>query len=149
MKHLILLTLIAAIIVPASSLLAEEKSHEETIDALEKRMKIQQMEMEIQGQRSEFEFEQQMRQIELDRHRAELENQERQAGSHGQKHHEGCGIFILICLVVHILAAIWVYLDIRNRKKGSGLWIVIAILTGLLGTLVYAVVRIGDAKKTA
>jgi len=49
--------------------------------------------------------------------------------------------------VVHVFTAIWVYLDIRQRNRGSGLWIVLALLAGLLGTLVYAVVRIGDTEK--
>jgi hypothetical protein len=49
-------------------------------------------------------------------------------------------------LVVHILLAVWVYTDIRKLNRGSGIWIVIALLTGLLGTLVYAVVRLGDAR---
>jgi hypothetical protein len=52
-----------------------------------------------------------------------------------------------VIVVVHILAAVWVYQDIRQRGCGSGLWVVIALLAGLLGTLVYAVVRIGDGEK--
>lgn len=51
---------------------------------------------------------------------------------------------LLICFIVHILTAVWVFQDIRKRGAGSGLWIVIALLTGLLGTLVYAVVRLGE-----
>ena len=148
MKHLIVLALIAAIIVPAASLFAQEEDLDQNIEQLEKRMTIQRMEMELQEQRSQLEFENQMRQIELDQRRAELENKGNKAGYHGRKHHKDCGLFILICLIVNILTAIWVYMDIRDRKKGSGLWIIIAVLTGLLGTLVYAVVRIGDAKKT-
>jgi hypothetical protein len=53
---------------------------------------------------------------------------------------------LLLLAVVHILCAVWVYQDIRRRAGGSGLWIVIALLTGLLGTLVYAVVRLGESK---
>ncbi|MCI0499583.1 MAG: hypothetical protein L0Y36_07880 [Planctomycetales bacterium] len=55
---------------------------------------------------------------------------------------------MLVCAVVHVLAAVWVFQDIRARGAGSGLWIVIALLAGLMGVLVYAVIRIGDAKKT-
>jgi hypothetical protein len=50
-------------------------------------------------------------------------------------------------VIVHILVAIWVYMDIRQLNRGSGIWIVIALLTGLLGGLVYAIVRIGDARQ--
>jgi hypothetical protein len=58
-------------------------------------------------------------------------------------------LLMTTCVLVHILTAVWVYQDIQRRHVGSGLWIVIALLTGLCGTLVYAVVRLGDAPKTA
>ena len=51
---------------------------------------------------------------------------------------------MFICFIVHILLAIWVYGDIRRRNTGSGIWIIITLLTGLLGALVYAIVRLGD-----
>jgi hypothetical protein len=57
-----------------------------------------------------------------------------------------CGLLMVMCLVVHILVAVWVYKDIRTRGTGSGIWIVIALISGLLGALVYAVVRLGDVK---
>ena len=36
------------------------------------------------------------------------------------------------------------YVDIRSRKAGSGLWVVITLLAGFFGALIYAVVRLGD-----
>ena len=57
------------------------------------------------------------------------------------------GFLLLICAIVHILVAIWVYMDIRQLTRGSGIWIVIALLTGLLGALVYAAVRLGDGRQ--
>jgi len=51
---------------------------------------------------------------------------------------------LLICAIVHVLLAVWVFSDIRHRNAGSGLWIVIALLSGLFGALVYAVARLGD-----
>ena len=61
-------------------------------------------------------------------------------------HHKGiiCPIFMLLTIIIHILLAMWVYQDIRKRNRGSGIWIAIALLAGLLGAGVYAVVRIGD-----
>jgi len=56
----------------------------------------------------------------------------------------GMGFLMLLCATIHILLAVWVYQDIRRRNAGSGIWIVVALLTGLLGTAVYALVRIGD-----
>ena len=59
-----------------------------------------------------------------------------------------CALVMTLCIVVHILVAVWVFQDIRSRGTGSGIWIVIALIAGLLGALVYAVVRLGDAKKS-
>ena len=56
-------------------------------------------------------------------------------------------MLLLLIAVVHILVAVWIYTDIRKLNRGSGLWIVIALLTGLLGTPVYAVVRLGDERQ--
>ena len=52
-----------------------------------------------------------------------------------------------ICLLVHLLATIWVYQDQQRRKKPSGLWLVLVLLAGLPAAAVYALVRIGDAKE--
>ena len=118
--------------------------------------------LDVEQRQSEMHFNDQMRNIQVEKKRLELEHdrqmlkdQEQKAGDlkigpgkdawHG---HEGkmkhlCGL-MLFCMVVHILLAIWVYQDIRKRNAGSGMWIVVTLLTGLLGALVYAVVRIGD-----
>jgi len=55
---------------------------------------------------------------------------------------------LAICCIVHVLVAVWVYQDLRRRNAGSGIWIVIALLAGLFGALVYAVVRLGDSRQT-
>lgn len=57
-----------------------------------------------------------------------------------------CAVMVC-CTVVHILSAVWVFQDIRSRGAGSGVWIVIALLAGLFGVLVYAVIRLGDIRK--
>ena len=94
----------------------------------------------------------------LDRERQELEHQrdrmqpQRQWPARKQMHKGGhkplCGLLMVMCLVVNILVAIWVFQDIRTRGTGSGIWIVIALIAGLLGALVYAVVRLGDVKQS-
>jgi hypothetical protein len=120
-------------------------------------------------------IEQQMKRIrnaqnELKEQRVGLEGERRKLDQEWQKlkHHKGqmqpqrqwparkqmhksrcrplCGLLMVMCLVVHILVAVWVYKDIRTRGTGSGIWIVIALISGLLGALVYAVVRLGDVK---
>ncbi len=40
--------------------------------------------------------------------------------------------------------AIWVYGDIRKRNAGSGIWIVVTLLAGFFGALLYAIARLGD-----
>lgn len=72
----------------------------------------------------------------------------------GDKFHHGpprcckAGMFIImLCMcIIHVLVAVWVSRDIRQRNSGSGVWVAIALLAGLMGALVYAVVRIGDNK---
>ena len=51
-----------------------------------------------------------------------------------------------ILAVIHVLAAVWVYSDIRKRGEGSGIFIVLALLGGIPATILYALVRIGDKK---
>ena len=70
-----------------------------------------------------------------------------QKSMHTNNHNPICGLLMVMCLVVHILVTIWVFQDIRNRGTGSGIWIAIALIAGLLGALVYAVVRLGDVKQ--
>jgi len=54
---------------------------------------------------------------------------------------------LLGALVIHILLAIWVSRDIRQKNSGSGIWVVVTLMAGLMGALVYAVVRLGDARQ--
>ena len=107
-------------------------------------------EMEQQQREAEMDFHRKMQELELEKNRIELEQIRRpkEEPAHAEHHRkEGPHPLLLLVLVVHILAAVWVYQDIRQRGCGSGIWIVIALLTGLLGTLVYAVVRLGNGEK--
>ncbi|MCE9614702.1 MAG: hypothetical protein K8T26_10530 [Lentisphaerae bacterium] len=61
----------------------------------------------------------------------------------------GCALLLLACAITHLLLAIWVYQDVRRRNVGSGIWIVVTLITGLLGAFVYALVRIGDSRTPA
>jgi len=55
-----------------------------------------------------------------------------------------CLALLCLIVVIHILLAVWVFSDIRGRGQGHGIFIVLALLAGILGALLYAVVRIGD-----
>ncbi|HLV00505.1 MAG TPA: PLDc N-terminal domain-containing protein [Acidobacteriota bacterium] len=51
----------------------------------------------------------------------------------------GCG---LLFLIFHILAALWVARDSRERNvPGRVVWIAVALIFGLLGLVVYLVAR--------
>jgi predicted nucleic acid-binding Zn ribbon protein len=52
-----------------------------------------------------------------------------------------CLIFAIIWFVVWILIAIWVYKDAEKRGKNGVLWLIIVILLGLIGLIIYLVVR--------
>ena len=87
-----------------------------------------------------------MQELDLEQRRMEVER-----ALHDDDDDRECegvvGLLLALCMIVHILVAVWVYMDIRQLGRGSGIWIVIALLTGLLGALVYAVVRIGDMRQ--
>ena len=127
--------------------LAEQEARAEVGERMEQ-MELKKQHMALQEHEAEMDFNQKMRELELKKQHIKLRRQQKP-----QKHpacfarcHKGRIIpFIIVCFIVHVLVAVWVYQDIRRRNSGSGIWIVVALLTGLLGALVYAVVRIGDA----
>jgi len=121
--------------------LAEQEALAETGERM-RQLEMKKEHMALQRHEAEMDFNQKMREIELQKHRMALKNKQQR-----RKHPGDDGampLLLAICCIVHILVAVWVYQDIRRRNSGSGIWIVIALLTGLLGALVYAVVRIGD-----
>ncbi|MBN2377601.1 MAG: hypothetical protein JXD22_14470, partial [Sedimentisphaerales bacterium] len=129
---------------------ADEAS--EQLQAAESQLELHRIQLEIQKSEAEADFRQQMRELELEERRIELDRQREELKFSGHQKHpnkNGAVPFILLCLVVHILVTVWVYQDVRKRNACSGIWIAIALLAGLLGVLVYAVVRIGDNQQSA
>ena len=61
----------------------------------------------------------------------------------------GFGIFALIIaimvlwFVVAILIAVWVYRDAEKRGENGALWLIIVLITGLIGLIIWLIVR-GD-----
>ena len=57
----------------------------------------------------------------------------------------GLGIlFILLPIlwfVIAILLCIWVYRDAESRGMNAALWLIIVLITGLIGLIIYVVVR--------
>ena len=114
-------------------------------------MHIRNMQLELEEREAELDFGRRMRELELEERRIGLERKERaQKHPHGSKRcHKGKMLpFLIVCFVIHILLAVWVYQDIRKRGTGSGIWIVIVLLAGLLGVLPYAIIRLGDIRET-
>ncbi len=152
MKRYVLTIMLAAIFVPALAVAQEEGPED-----IKFRMELHEREMELQNREAEMDFERSMQELELEKHKIELEHMRRpkEHPEHMKGHDDDDDDdddhhhpLLLVVLVVHILCAVWVYQDIRRRAVGSGIWIVIALLAGLLGTLVYAVVRIGESQKS-
>lgn len=112
---------------------------------MEMQVQMHQQQMDLDQRKFDMDMERQMKQLDLEQRKREME---RALHDDDDRECEGVlAVLLVICAVVHILVAVWVYMDIRQLNRGSGIWIVIALLTGLLGALVYAVVRIGDNKQ--
>jgi len=149
MKRYILSMMLATMFMPAFA-----AAQEEAPEDIELQFEMQQREMELKHQEAEMDVERRMRELELEKRKIELEHMRKPKEHPGYMEDDddddddGPHPLLLLVLVVHILCAVWVYQDIRRRAGGSGIWIVIALLTGLLGTLVYAVVRLGESQKS-
>ena len=148
MKRYVLSMMLAVIFMPAFAVAQEEGPED-----IEFQMEIQERKVELQRREANMDFERRMQEVELEKYKIELEHMRRPKEHPGHvkdndDDDDDLHPLLLLVMVVHILCAVWVYLDIRQRNAGSGIWIVIALLTGLLGTLVYAVVRLGESRKS-
>lgn len=114
---------------------------------MEIRMEMKERDMELQRLEANMNAEREMQKIELEQRRLELERAREDDDDDDDDGEGALGLILVICVIVRILAAIWVYMDIRQLNRGSGIWIVIVLLAGLLGALVYAVVRLGDNRQ--
>ena len=52
-----------------------------------------------------------------------------------------CAVGVIIWFVIWILIAIWVYRDAEKRGSSGALWLIIVILLGLIGIIIWLVVR--------
>ncbi len=118
----------------------EIREHAENLEMREREMKSPERELELQRQKEEIVFQRELKKLELEERRIEFEKNQKASNDDLQP-------LLLLILIINILCAIWVYQDIQKRSRESGIWIVIALITGLLGTLVYAIVRLGDNTK--
>ena len=142
MKRYVLMSILLVSMFVCPAVLSQEFEPED----MEIKMEMREREMELQQREAKMEMEREMQNLELEQRRLELER-----AHEDDDDDDDCkgalGLLLIICAVVHILVAIWVYMDIRQLNRGSGIWIIIALLAGLLGALVYAVVRLGDGRQ--
>jgi len=151
MKWSMFITILMVVLYPSIAFCQEADKISERLEAAKSQLELGRIQLKFRETKAEADFRQQMRELELEERHIELERQreELKSSGHWKHNNKGCAVpFIILCLVVHILVAVWVYQDIRKRNAGSGIWIVLALLAGLLGGLVYAIVRIGDSRQS-
>ena len=100
--------------------------------------------LELEREQAEFRFEQEIRELELGERRMQLEHRARNATRPAHKPGRFAHVMWLVCMITHVLMALWVYQDVRKKDNGNGIWIVITLLVGFFGSAVYALIRLGD-----
>ncbi len=50
-------------------------------------------------------------------------------------------VIVVIFYVIGILLAIWVYTDAKKRDMNAAVWLLVVLLTGCIGCIIYLVVR--------
>ena len=50
-------------------------------------------------------------------------------------------ILVVVFYVIGILIAIWVYKDAKKRDMNAAVWLLIVLVTGCCGCIIYLVVR--------
>lgn len=49
-------------------------------------------------------------------------------------------IFVIWC-IISIVLCVWVYRDAEKREMGGALWLIIVLITGCIGCIIYLIVR--------
>ena len=52
-----------------------------------------------------------------------------------------CMLFVVIWFIIFIAIAIWVYKDAERRGSSGALWLIIVILLGIIGIIIWLIVR--------
>lgn len=151
MKGYVLISMLVAMFFPAMVFGGEHGEARERQEDVERQIHLRRMQLEMEEQEAELDFHHSKRDLDLKERRLALEFKHKALK---QPKHKKCNCgekmapLVIICFVVHILLAVWVFQDIRRRSCGSGIWIVIVLLAGLLGILPYTIVRLGDSRET-
>ena len=142
MKRILLLAALTTILIPVAAYSQDDAAGaaQKQNAARTREMQMREKELDLQQKEAELKFQQQKRELELQSRKVDLENARKPKQN-------GMGVILILILIVNILCSVWVYQDIQKKSHESGIWIIIALLAGLIGTLVYAVIRIGDVSK--
>ncbi|MHA2036327.1 MAG: hypothetical protein ACW972_04530 [Promethearchaeota archaeon] len=50
-------------------------------------------------------------------------------------------VIVVVFYIVAILIAVWVYKDAKKRDMNAAVWLLICLVTGCIGCIIYLVVR--------
>ncbi len=50
-------------------------------------------------------------------------------------------VVIVVFFIIGLLLAIWVYKDAKKRDMNAAVWLLIVLVTGCIGCIIYLVVR--------
>lgn len=50
-------------------------------------------------------------------------------------------VLVIVFYVIGILIAVWVYKDAKKREMNAAVWLLIVLLTGCCGCIIYLIVR--------
>ncbi|HEA70930.1 hypothetical protein LCGC14_2389510 [marine sediment metagenome] len=50
-------------------------------------------------------------------------------------------VVVILFFVIGLVLAIWVYKDAKKRDMNAAVWLLIVLLTGCIGCIIYLVVR--------
>ncbi|MCK5683019.1 hypothetical protein KAJ27_02825 [bacterium] len=112
--------------------------------------KIKNMKLDFEERQNESHFRNEMRKFKLQKKKNEVRrpNLRRKRVNLGYRLlsvlKKKMVIFLVICIILHILFTVWVYNDLKARQVDGALWIFIVLLSGFWGALVYSLVRLGD-----
>ena len=146
MKKFVLLFAALMALVPFVARAQDEDLVDDRNDAIAQKSRL----MDMDQRWSDLQFHKEMQKIELEKARAQIGPN--QCGPMPfPRHHRPVrcmmmAMWVVFCAIVNLLLAIWVYQDIRKRNSGSGIWIVVVLMTGFFGGLLYALVRLGDIR---
>jgi predicted permease len=60
-----------------------------------------------------------------------------------------CCFILIIPWIIFILIAVWVYKDAEKRGMSGALWLIIVIILGIIGIIIYLIVRRGHPVQQA